>query len=287
MGYGIGLLFAFLCMISYGSYVIVLKGAIRKLGTYSSASYLRLFSAAIVILFSIFFVDFKPISMNALMSFFLSITIGSGVLFVFYHALKKGDVSVVMPISQTSSAFSVILAFIILRETVPAVKYLFISLILIGILLVSTDFEHLKRLNKNMIKKGSGFALLAALMWGVWAVVSKSFVNSMGGINSIPYLELGITFCIMVPFFIKPKILKKPDKKSLKLIIWSALIFSVAALTFYPALQYLPIAIVSPITASSPLITLLLARVFLKEKISLNQIIGAFIIVIGLVLLTL
>ena len=63
-------------------------------------------------------------------------------------------------------------------------------------------------------------------------------------------------------------------------------LYVICALLNIWVLKYLPYSVVLPLTSITYIWTLLLARMFFKEKISLRKIVGIIIISIGAVLVT-
>ena len=79
---------------------------------------------------------------------------------------------------------------------------------------------------------------------------------------------------------------KKMSKKSLSWIVIDSIIICAAVLTYNLAIRYELVSIVSTISSGTPLVTVVLALVILKEKLLLNQKIGVSTIILGLILIS-
>lgn len=62
-------------------------------------------------------------------------------LYLFFLALRHGDVSVVSPIASTSPLWSAVFAWLLLGEKLSFTKLLGIALIIIGVSLLSVSFK--------------------------------------------------------------------------------------------------------------------------------------------------
>lgn len=67
----------------------------------------------------------------------------------------------------------------------------------------------------------------------------------------------------------------------------SGLCSTLGVFSFFASLQYIPAAVVAPLTAAAPLVTLILSHFLLKEmeRITRADIVGTILIVLGVVLL--
>ena len=286
MSYLLGIILSFVAMFSFGSYVLFFKKGVNKIGAYSAIAYLRLLGLIIIVIFSLFFVKFRPLPAWAWLNLLIAAVSSALALFFFSKAAKAGKLSIISPISSAFAIPTVIFSFIFLHELIAPVKYFLVLTVVVGIILLSTDFQQLKRLKIKTSSKGIGFALLACCLFGVWATASKPLAQYLTGFSALSYIEIVTCIFILLPVLFKPKILKKPDKKSAINLILATIIWIVSAISIYPAFQYLPASIVTPITSSSPLVTIFLAWIFLKEKLKINHLLGAVLIIGSLIFLS-
>lgn len=116
-------------------------------------------------------------------------------------------------------------------------------------------------------------ALLAMIFYGVWAFFPKLAVSYMSPQSALVYVVAGAALVgVVVLVLIKFHIEHHP-----KGIVY-ALLTGIAGMTgtffFFSAAQSGKIAIVVGVTALYPLITVLLAVIFLHEPLTRKQIIG-------------
>jgi len=131
-------------------------------------------------------------------------------------------------------------------------------------------------------------AFAAMLFAGVTAVIAK---QGMVGISA----ELGITvrtvfvfFFIMVfvAFVVPLSEIKQLHQENLLWLALSALTTTISWIYYYKALKAGDVATVALIDKGSVLVAIILAWVFLKEVLTLRIVIGAAMIVAGLIVIS-
>ncbi len=147
--------------------------------------------------------------------------------------------------------------------------------------------DHAENLTNRNTLIGIGLAVLATLIW------SGNFIVARGVIHEIPPVSLAFYRWLVATLALLP-FAWKFLKKDLPLVRSHILFFLVAAAmgvstfnTFvYIGAHYseaINLAIIG--TTSSPIITVILGRIFLKERISPVRIIGMLVCVVGILLL--
>jgi len=134
--------------------------------------------------------------------------------------------------------------------------------------------------------------ILIVLFWGIWG-----FVEKLALFNGTPWQTL-FAFLFWTALFFLPftiiMLYRKQGWNGFKISrkVWFWIFFAVitdllAVLAFRYALLKGPTGIIIAVTAVYPLVTVLLSRIFLKEKISKLQYTGVGIVCLGLFLLSL
>ncbi|EHM10794.1 putative membrane protein [Thermanaerovibrio velox DSM 12556] len=139
--------------------------------------------------------------------------------------------------------------------------------------------------------KGYVKALSASLCWGVSIPITKWLVTS-GGFSPVGanwWRSLALFVIAWGMWFLGPgkqrsrraALLKIPLKTWLVLNASGAVGLALGGYTFAVALRICPASLITPITASSPLITALAAVWFMKERLARHQWIGVGMVVLG------
>ena len=132
-------------------------------------------------------------------------------------------------------------------------------------------------------------ALGAATAYGVNAVVIREGIELFG--VALPGLAVSMLvglFC-MVPVSLRALPPTRPPSRAIGFIMLSGLAASVGIGSYTLALTMLPVSVVSPISSIYPLVTMLLARLFLQqsERVTWRMAFGAALVVAGVVLVAL
>lgn len=144
-----------------------------------------------------------------------------------------------------------------------------------------------ERLQTKTVYIGIGLAILATIIW------SGNFIIARGVIHKIPPISLAfyrwLTAAIIIfPLAIKKfKTEKKIVFKNWKYLFWVALTgITLFNTLIYVAGHYSPAINLALIgTTSSPVFAILLAAIFLNEKIKILRIVGMIICISGIVIL--
>lgn len=114
----------------------------------------------------------------------------------------------------------------------------------------------------------------ALVVWGLWAFFPKVALQTMQPHSVIFYEALG-NLCVSLPvlFFILRFKLQR-DAFAIAITGGSSLLTVCAILSFFFALRHGPVAVIVTMTAMYPVIALILARLFLHERINKIQVVA-------------
>jgi drug/metabolite transporter (DMT)-like permease len=211
---------------------------------------------------------------------------------LFYHSLEVGVLAVVAPISASYPALTVTLA-ILSGERFSVWRGVGIASTFLGVVLTATSpmpengasgNERGGR-KRHILSRGVGWAILAALSFGVlfW-VLGLRAVPAVGGLASVWVIRVvtGATLGMVA----------LPARQSIKLprgTVWWLLgavgvLDTSAFLANNFALQWGPVSVVTVLASLFSAITVLLACVFLRERLARVQWVGIALILAGVAL---
>jgi transporter family protein len=120
------------------------------------------------------------------------------------------------------------------------------------------------------------FTALTLLFWGGWALVSKPLATSLSPWEVQAFSSLGFLPIIAVLVRFAPGQVKSCSRRGLWLAFASGVVSSLGNVAYYQALGAGgKAAAVTPLTALYPLVTIGLAMLLLKERLSAFQAVGA------------
>lgn len=202
----------------------------------------------------------------------------------YFRALQLGNVNKVTPIDKSSTILTMILAFIFLHEAIT-------PLMLVGMLAIgSGTFLMIQKQNveeKEESKSWLMFAILSAVFASLTSILGKvgiSGVDSNLGTAIRTIVVLIFAWAIVIAQG-RTKEIKNIDSKSWLFLILSGLTTGLSWLCYYRALQDGLASVVVPIDKLSIVVSIVFARIILKEKLSPKALIGLLLIVAGTLVL--
>lgn|SRR3989338_1948378 len=279
-----GIILGIIAMFCFGSIEIALKKVSQRLGTIATVLYRGIFVLVTLFLFMFFtqqklMLSWEIFGWSLLCSFF-----GSIAFFSFTHALKIGKVSLVSPIAHGSAAITVLLAVLFYQEQLSAFQGLGILLVIVGTAFVSFKWQELRMMHTKDFALGLPYALITFFAWGITFFLYKIPVELAGPMTAAILLDGFLFLAMILALFFSEKIFL-PTKKEWGMLAFIGVFSGIAVTCLSYGFSLDLISMVTPIVYASPLVTILLARHFLEEKLALNQYLGIMSIIIGILLL--
>jgi len=204
----------------------------------------------------------------------------------FFYALKYGTVSGVSPLKKSSTVLTIILAFLVLGETVGLPQIGGMVFIIVGTVLM-INFKSATGQSESGGKNWLVFGILAAVfasLTTIFGAIGIADVDANLG-NAIRVVVVLIASWGMVFLTGNQKGTFKIGKKNLLFLALSGLATGGSWLFFFHALQSGPVSVIVPIDKLSIILNILFAYIFLKEKQSRKSLAGLACLAIGTLLL--
>jgi drug/metabolite transporter (DMT)-like permease len=287
MAVQIGILFAVVTLLSWGAADFFAKKGIDKVGHTTALLLNQAVAIGPIALFALLLYK-VPVPTPQIILFVLA----AGVLsflgyFFLYKGLNKGHLSIVSPISASWFVITTLVASVLFGEVLSGMQVLGVAVVFAGIFLASTNLNDFRRHIGKGKSNGILEALLSMLTWGFAFALIKPVVTAEGPVVALLFsriVGLGALFaCIGLT---KTK-LAFPKGAILLFLVLAGLLDAVGFAGYNIGIDTQYIAIVAPIAAAYPAVTILLARFSLKEKIAKTQQIGVVAILAGLILILL
>ena len=284
------ILFAFGSALFAGLTSILAKCGIRRTDS-TVATAIR---TIVVLIFSwlmVFIVgsqsQLSEISGKTLLFLVLSGLATGGSWLCYFRALQLGDVNKVVPVDKSSTVLTILLAAILLQESITWTKGVGVVLIAVGTFLMIEKKESSGAAAKD--SRWLWYALGSAVFAGLTAILGKIGIS---GVES----NLGTAICTVVVLAMswlmvfvtgKRETLRHIPKRELLFICLSGLATGGSWLCYYKALQDGPASVVVPIDKLSILVAVLFSYVVFHEKLSAKAAAGLLGIVAGTLLMLL
>jgi drug/metabolite transporter (DMT)-like permease len=271
-----------LSMFGFGIADTIAKSILSSRNAIRIAVFSQAIGTVLFLLVALVFDPFLPafaIICLALVSGVLSAVVLSS----YYLALGLGKASIVSPISSCMTVVAVSLSLRILGESLTLSQLALVSLVFVGIILVASDFSDQKEAGRKL---SIILALLAAVIGGANIIVQKWIADST---HYLMAFFLSRVFMIFFMLPVAPLIADKhrvvTSRNFLKFATLGLLDVS-GFFAWYIGLRVGLVSIVSPIALSSPAVTVVLAHIFLKERVQSHQLLGIIAIIAGIALLS-
>lgn len=280
-------------MLGWGFSEFATKKSVDKIGTIPSLVWAHVFGtiALVVLLLARWVISTTPVSLHFTLAewggFVFFGTLQTIVYYFAYKAFEKGKVSVLSPIFASFAGFVALFSILLFGEVVPGALGIALVIIFGGVILINLDVESLK-LSKIRLTGVQGLReiLIATVLATIWTLGWDKFSTDKDWMVYTTLLFIFMTIsAFAIAYFTKTKLLEaKPGVwKFLWLIGIGEVVAYLAITTGYSSTSYT--SVVAVLSGASSLPTILLARAFLKERMSTTQAVASGIIIIGIMIL--
>lgn len=210
-----------------------------------------------------------------------------------YKGLKYIELSIASPIQNTSGVITSILLILFFKEQYDFPAYLGIGIVFLGILILSIkEYKENRNFDIKIAKKHlTMLAIILPLMYclldGLGTFLDGVYLDKLELMSEdaalLSYEYTFFIYGIILLFFLedkKDKITIKKDKD-----MWIAAILETAGQFFYVFAMADDSVISATIIGSYFVLSLLLSRIFLKEKLDLVKYLGILTTTIGIFIL--
>jgi bacterial/archaeal transporter family protein len=128
------------------------------------------------------------------------------------------------------------------------------------------------------------WTLLTLLAWGLWAVLSKLSGGELSGLHLQAISTLGLVPILVTLWFARGASTDEQPHKGIPLALAAGVFSSLGNVAFYAAMSHGKAATIVPLTALSPVITILLAIPLLKESFNRIQFAGICVSLVAIFL---
>lgn len=210
----------------------------------------------------------------------------SGAAFVtYYESLKHGKISVVGTIAGAYAPWTVVLALVFLGESMSLGEGLGVVLVVSSMLIFTYSVGN--NGDKKTELLGIVFAIASLFFWGTSAALAKGAIDEIGDTNFIGLYAL-VCPSIWLVYWLGTERGSFEMPKSNKWILELSMLFIAGGgVTLYLAIANGNVSIVSPVTNLYPLLTIAVAKVRLKEKLTLRQIVALALLFVSIPLFSL
>lgn len=124
-------------------------------------------------------------------------------------------------------------------------------------------------------------------LWGLWGFFSKLAIQKIN-LQAAFWTSLSLTLVITAFLFFTNQLTPiKKDFQGILIALLAGLFTGLGTILFYIMLGKKPVGLLIAATALYPLVTIILASIFLKESLTLTKIVGLILAIVALFILNL
>lgn len=228
-------------------------------------------------------------SRSAWTAIIVSGALGTVSFFCLYRALQLGPVAVVSPVFASYAAIAVILSVALIGERLSTLAVVGVVGTLVGVILASVG-RTTPESPASSSSNGIPLALVATVAWGIATYLIGRYAKETGwflpvyGSRLVQFVGVGAALILLRG---AGRTIRVPRARGAAVAAAAGLADTAAIALFARGSQAGLVSIVSAVSATFPLVLIAAGVTLFRERPSLTQLIGALIIVAGLVVLAL
>lgn len=281
----IGLSFGLASMLCFGVQDFLMARASRKVGAFKTSLWVNIVSFGVLLAMALFLFNYTAIGIGTLALIAVAAGLSFTGLISFNKGLRVGNVSIVATVASGWGAISAILGVVLLGERITGLQMLYICIIVIGTILVSFELKNILGVRQKKRVLGLECAIVTVFAWGAYFFLVSVLVGIFGWFTAA-FLVTAPTLAIFLIYGARTRSGFGVSTSELPLVLGVGGLSIIGFLAYSIGVSYNYTAIVAPVSAAAPAITIILALLLLKERLANNQKLGMVLILIGLILLS-
>jgi transporter family protein len=212
-----------------------------------------------------------------------AIVYSAGYLF-FFKGFEIGNVSMVAATMNLWAVFTMLFAFIFMGQRLSVIQSLGVLMIIIGVTLASLNWSDIRN-QKFQLSAGVKETVLGAFFFGVFWNISEVISEEIGWLLTTVIVKFGIIlFLLLYSFLIKQKLdLTKAGAQTKFMVVLMGIIEAAAVAIVNYGLTIGDAILITPIASALSIVTITLAIIFLKDKVTRLQSLGIMTAISGII----
>ena len=271
-------------MFGWGIYDFFAGVYSKKIGPFKTFFWSQLAGLFFVILLiSVYTITINIPVLTIILLPIAAIFYSAGYLF-FMKGFQIGNISIVSSIMNLWAVFTMLIAFIFMGQRLSTVQFTGVVLIICGATLASLNWSGIK--NKNFqLSSGVKETVLGAFFFGVFWNISEIISEKIGWLPTTLLVKIGIIlFLLLLSFLIKREIYLTKATRETKLVVVLMGILEAGAVAIVNfGLTIGDAILITPIASALSVVTITMAIIFLKDKITKLQGLGIVTAICGII----
>ncbi len=203
---------------------------------------------------------------------------------LFFKGFEMGNVSIVAATMNLWAVFTMLFAFIFMGQRLSTIQSLGVFMIILGVTLASLNWREIKNHNLKL-SLGVKETVFGAFFFGVFWNISEIISEKIGWLPTTLFVKFGIiVFLLLFSFLIKRELIltKATTKTKLMVLLMGSIEAGAVAIVNY-GLTIGDAILITPIASALSIVTITLAIIFLKDKVTKLQGFGMIAAIAGII----
>jgi bacterial/archaeal transporter family protein len=271
-------------MFGWGIYDFLGGVFAKQIGPFKSLFWSQLAGLISVFLLALVFTNSIHISiLVAILSAIAAILYAAGYLF-FFKGLEMGNISIVAATMNLWAVFTMLFAYIFMGQRLSTVQTTGVLMIISGAALASLNLNDIRN-QRLKLSAGVKEAILGAFFFGVFWNISEIVSREIGWLLTTLFVKFGIVLFLLIFSFLVKREMNlsgaKPRTKYLVALMGIIEAGAVALVNYGLTIGHA--ILITPIASALSIVTITLAIIFLKDKVSKLQGLGIAMAIVGII----
>ena len=212
-----------------------------------------------------------------------AIIYSAGYLF-FFKGFEIGNVSIVAATMNLWAVFTMLFAFIFMGQRLSTIQSLGVLMIISGVTFASLNWSDIRN-QRFQLSSGVKETVLGAFFFGVFWNISEVISEEIGWLLTTLFVKFGIIlFLLLFSFLMKRELdLTEATTKTKCMVVLMGIIEAGAVAIVNYGLTIGDAILITPIASALSIVTITLAIIFLKDKVTKLQGIGIITAIAGII----
>jgi bacterial/archaeal transporter family protein len=272
-------------MFGWGLYDFLGGVFAKQIGPYKSFFWSQLAGLVSILLLGLIMTSHVAVSSGVILLFPLAALLYSAGYLFFFKGFEIGNLSIVAATMNLWAVFTMLFAFTFMGQRLSIIQTVGVLMIFFGVTLASLNWNEIQQ-RRFQLSSGVKEAIAGAFFFGIYWNVSEIIVEEVGWLVSTALIKLGIVvFMLIISILSKRGMgLAGTARKTIFSIFVMGVVEAGAVAVVNYGLTIGDAILITPIASALSIVTILLAIIFLKDRITKPQGLGIGMAVVGIVI---
>ena len=272
-------------MFGWGIYDFFAGVYSKKIGPYKTFFWSQLAGLFFVLLLISVFTVTLNISVSIIILLPIAALFYSAGYLFFMKGFEIGNISIVAAIMNLWAVFTMLIAFIFMGQRLSTSQFIGVLMIISGASLASLNWSDIKH-HTFKLSLGVKETVFGAFFFGVFWNISEVISEKIGWLPTTVFVKFGIiVFLLLFSFLIKRElVLSKASTKTKIMVVLMGIIEAGAVAIVNFGLTIGDAILITPIASALSVVTITMAIVFLKDKVTKLQGLGIITAISGIII---